>query len=144
MGHQHETSGGKHFRYMTQILLLGVRWNRDTIFDTSAFNRMPCLVCVIIARPLFGVSLNGTGGNSWDKQNKEHRSLDLTGTASMKNQIFYPTHLYAEWIQIAIIAFPVAIAASIVVLILKRRRNPYEKSIYDQNSVSYYTAWKHV
>jgi len=36
-----------------------------------------------------GVSLNGTGGKSWDRQNREHQSLDLTGTASMKNQIFY-------------------------------------------------------
>jgi len=90
-GTPHETSGGKRFGYMTQILLLEVRWGRDTIFDTSVFNRMLCLACVIIVRPLFGISLNGTGGKSWDRQNREHRSLDLTGTASMKNQIFYLT-----------------------------------------------------
>ncbi len=62
MGHPHEASGGKHFTYMTKISLLEVRWNRDNIFDMSAFNHMLCLVCVIITRSLFGVSLNGTGG----------------------------------------------------------------------------------
>ena len=73
-------------------------------------------------------------------------AVDIAGNkaSSSTYTIEASGHLYAEWIQIAIIAFPVAIAASIVVLILKRRRNPYEKSIYDQNSVSYYTAWKHV
>ena len=70
------TSSGKRFRYITQILLLGVRLDRDTILDTSAFNRMLCLVCVIIIRPLFGVSLDGIGGKSWDRQNREHRSPD--------------------------------------------------------------------
>ncbi len=64
MGHQHETSGGKHFRYMTQFLLFGVRWDRDNIFDTSAFNRQLCIVCVIVVRPLLDVSCNGTCGNS--------------------------------------------------------------------------------
>ena len=76
MGHPYEASGGKCFGYMTQFLLFGVRLDRDTIFDTSAFNHILCLVCVIIVRSVFGVSLNGTGGNSWDRQNKEHRSLD--------------------------------------------------------------------
>lgn len=54
---------------------------------------MLCLVCVIIVRSLFGVSLNGPGGKSWGRQSKEHRDLDLTGIASMKNQIFYPTDI---------------------------------------------------
>ena len=62
MGHPHEVSGGKCFGYMTQFLLFGVRLDRDAIFDMSAFNHTLCLVCFIIVRPLFGVSLNGTGG----------------------------------------------------------------------------------
>ena len=70
MGHPHETSGGKYFGYMTQFLLFEVKLDRDAIFDTSAFNRMLCLVCVIIVRLLLGVSLNGTCGYEWDRQNK--------------------------------------------------------------------------
>jgi len=62
MGHPHEASGGKCFGYMTQISLLEVKLNRDTIFDTSAFNSMLCLVCVIIVRLLSWFSLNGTDG----------------------------------------------------------------------------------
>ena len=72
-------------------MLLIVRWDRDTIFGTSAFNHQLCLVCVIIVRSLLSVSLNGICGKSWDRQNREHQSLDLTGTASTKNQIFYLT-----------------------------------------------------
>ena len=104
MGHQHEASGGKRFGYITQFLLFGVRLDRDTIFDTSAFNGMLCLVCVIIVRSLFGVSLNGTGGRSWGRQNREYRSLDLTRTASTRNQIFYLRKLIAASVDPSIIS----------------------------------------
>ena len=58
MEHYNETLGGKLFVYMTQIFCLGLDWIK-TLSSIRLFNRMLCLVCVIIVRLLFGVSLNG-------------------------------------------------------------------------------------
>jgi len=48
--------------------------------------------------------LNGTGGRSWGRQNREYRSLDLTGTASTRNQIFYLRKLIAASVDPSIIS----------------------------------------